>query len=50
VLFVNDPKAVHFSYQRYLNNQFREAMKLNNAPLRLIFRQRSGRKPRRRRS
>ncbi len=48
VIFVNSPSAVHFSYQRYLVNRFREELGLDRTPLRLIFRERSGRKPRRR--
>ncbi len=43
VLFVNYPGAVHFSYQRYLTNQFREALGLTQTPIRLIFRQRTSR-------
>ena len=43
VAFVNFPEAVHFSYQRYLVNQIRDAAKLDRTPLRLVFRQRSGR-------
>ncbi|MCF8032153.1 MAG: ribosome biogenesis GTPase Der [Desulfarculaceae bacterium] len=38
VLMVNDPKRVHFSYRRYLNNELRRALGLDMAPLRLIFR------------
>ncbi len=44
VCFVNYPQAVHFSYQRYLINQLREEAGLNNTPIRLILRQREGRK------
>ncbi|MEW5911681.1 MAG: ribosome biogenesis GTPase Der [Thermodesulfobacteriota bacterium] len=44
VLFVNRPEWVHFSYRRYLNNELRQALGLKMAPLRLIFRQRSGRR------
>jgi GTP-binding protein len=40
--FVNYPEAVHFSYQRYLINQIRQATGLSQTPIRLIFRQRSG--------
>jgi GTP-binding protein len=40
--FVNYPDAVHFSYQRYLINQIRQATGLAQTPVRLIFRQRSG--------
>ncbi len=42
VSFVNYPDAVHFSYQRYLLNQIRAATGLDQVPLRLFFRQRSG--------
>jgi len=38
MLSCNDPKAVHFSYQRYLVNQFRETFDLPGTPVRLIFR------------
>lgn len=43
VSFVNYPGAVHFSYKRYLVNQIREAAGLDKTPIRLFFRQRSGR-------
>lgn len=42
VLFVNFPEAVHFSYRRYLINQIREGTGLDKTPLRIIFRQRTG--------
>lgn len=42
VSFVNYPQAVHFSYHRYLLNQIRQETGLDKTPLRLIFRQRSG--------
>lgn len=44
VCFVNYPKAVHFSYKRYLINQLRQAAGLDKTPIRLILRQREGRK------
>ncbi|CAB1082025.1 GTP-binding protein EngA [Olavius algarvensis Delta 1 endosymbiont] len=44
VCFVNYPQAVHFSYQRYLINQLREQAGLDRTPIRLILRQREGRK------
>ena len=44
VCFVNYPQAVHFSYKRYLINQFREKTGLDKTPIRIIFRQRTGRK------
>jgi len=44
VCFVNYPQAVHFSYKRYLINQFRKETGLDKTPIRIIFRQREGRK------
>jgi GTP-binding protein len=46
VCFVNYPQAVHFSYKRYLLNRLREASGLDKTPIRMIFRQREGRKKR----
>jgi len=43
-LVTNAPEGVHFSYQRYLVNRFREGLGLGLVPLRLVFRPRSGRK------
>jgi len=43
VCFVNYPDAVHFSYKRYLMNQIRNGTGLNLTPIRLQFRQRTGR-------
>jgi len=40
----NDPKGIHFSYQRYLANCFREGLGLDKVPIRLLFRERSNRK------
>jgi GTP-binding protein len=45
VCFVNYPQAVHFSYKRFLINQIREQAGLDKTPLRILFRQREGRKP-----
>jgi len=44
VCFVNYPQAVHFSYKRYLINQLREETGLDKTPIRIIFRQREGRR------
>ncbi|MEZ4475442.1 MAG: ribosome biogenesis GTPase Der [bacterium] len=33
----NDPEGVHFSYQRYLQNQLRDAFPLEGTPIRLQF-------------
>jgi GTP-binding protein len=40
VVACNDPRGVHFSYRRFLQNRFREALELEGTPLRLIFRRR----------
>lgn len=40
ILFVNDEKLVHFSYQRYLENYLRKSFGLDGTPIRLIFRTR----------
>jgi GTP-binding protein len=40
----NAPKGIHFSYQRYLVNRFREGLGLDRVPVRLLFRERSGRR------
>ncbi len=42
VCFVNYPEAVHFSYKRYLVNQIREMAELGKTPIRLYFRERTG--------
>jgi GTP-binding protein len=47
VCFVNYPGAVHFSYKRYLINRIRQETGLDKTPIRLIFRQREGRKQKR---
>jgi GTPase len=39
-LFVNRPDLVHFTYERYLLNQFREKLELTEVPIRLRFRKR----------
>jgi GTP-binding protein len=41
-LFCNRPEEVHFSYQRYLENQLRQAFGFTGTPLRLLFRSRKG--------
>ena len=43
IFFVNDPRLVHFSYKRYLENQLRESYGFTGTPLRLMFRSRRGR-------
>ncbi|MDK2800672.1 MAG: GTPase [Clostridiales bacterium] len=41
VIFVNDKELMHFSYQRYIENQIRSAFGLEGTPLRFIIRERS---------
>jgi len=43
-VIVNDPKGIHFSYQRYLKNQFRQGLGLDRVPVRLVFKERSQRR------
>jgi GTPase len=40
VFFVNDPKLLHFSYERHLENSLREAFGFVGTPLSLVFRPR----------
>ncbi|HEX9134762.1 MAG TPA: ribosome biogenesis GTPase Der [Ktedonobacteraceae bacterium] len=40
VFFVNDPQAMHFSYERYLENQLRTAFSFRGTGIRLQFRAR----------
>jgi GTP-binding protein len=38
VFFCTDPKAIHFSYRRYLENQLREQFAFTGTPIRISFR------------
>jgi len=40
VFFVNSPNLLHFSYQRYLENQLRNSFEFNGTGIKLIFRER----------
>ena len=40
VMFVNDQNLMHFSYERYLEKQFRRAFGFEGTPLRFILRER----------
>ncbi len=40
VFFVNDKKLVHFTYERFLENQLRERWGFVGAPIRMVFRNR----------
>ncbi|MBC2704547.1 ribosome biogenesis GTPase Der [Desulfobacula sp.] len=42
VCFVNFSKAVHFSYKRYLINQLRQMIPLEKTPIKLYFREKTG--------
>lgn len=42
VCFVNYPNAVHFSYKRYLINQLRQMIPLKKTPVKLYFREKTG--------
>ena len=46
VLFVNDPKLMHFSYERFLINYLRSRFGLDMVPLTLRVRQSSGKEKR----
>ncbi len=41
VLFVNDRQLLHFSYRRYIENQFREAFGFVGTPIHFIVRERN---------
>jgi GTP-binding protein len=41
VLFCNEAKLFHFSYQRYLENQIRSTFALEGTPIRMVIRERS---------
>ena len=43
----NSYKGVHFSYERYLVNRFREGLGLDRVPLRLIFKDKKKQRQRR---
>jgi GTP-binding protein len=40
LLYVNDPKLVHFTYQRFLENRIREVYPFLGTPIRLVIRRR----------
>ena len=41
VFFVREPKAIHFSYERYLANRIREELNYDLVPLRIFFRKKN---------
>lgn len=40
IIFVNDPELMHFSYERFLENQIREAFDFEGTPIHIIERRR----------
>lgn len=38
IFFCNEPKMIHFSYRRYIENELRESFGFSGTPLRLSFR------------
>jgi GTP-binding protein len=40
LIYVNDPKLAHFTYQRFLENRIREAYSFLGTPIRLLLRRR----------
>ena len=38
LVYVNDPKLMHFSYRRFLENQIREAYEFLGTPIRIVLR------------
>lgn len=40
VIFANDAKLINFSYQRYLENKFRERMDFSGTPIKIILKSR----------
>ncbi|MCL6442696.1 MAG: ribosome biogenesis GTPase Der [Alicyclobacillus sp.] len=44
-LFVNDGTLMHFSYERYLENQLRQAFGFEGTPIRIFIRSKSGDEP-----
>lgn len=42
IIFVNDKQLMHFSYQRYLENQIRKAFKFEGTPIKFEIREKRG--------
>ena len=41
IIFINDTRLMHFSYERYIENQIRKVFGFTGTPLRFIFRERN---------
>ncbi|MGC9326598.1 MAG: ribosome biogenesis GTPase Der [Candidatus Hinthialibacter sp.] len=44
VAFTNEPKAIHFSYERYLMNRLYESFDFEGTPIRLVWKKKGGRR------
>jgi len=42
ILFVNNPRYLHFSYKRYIENQFREYFGFEGTPIKISVRSKRG--------
>ena len=40
IIFANDAKLINFSYERYLENKFREKIDFSGTPIKIIFKSR----------
>lgn len=40
IIFVNDPNIIHFSYQRYIENQLRKTFDFSGTSIKIIYRKR----------
>ncbi len=49
VIMTNSSKGVHFSYERYLINRFREGLGLDRVPIKLVFKDKSSQREKKKR-
>ena len=42
VIFINDKKLLHFSYERYIENKIRDTFSFSGTPIKIFFRERKG--------
>ncbi|GHU50871.1 hypothetical protein FACS189459_5580 [Bacilli bacterium] len=43
VLFTNDPKYLHFSYMRYIENKIRSSFNIKNVPILVYYKDKNAR-------
>jgi GTP-binding protein len=48
MFFCNYPESIHFSYRRFLENRLRESFEFGGSPLKLVFKKRVEKTPRKR--